>query len=309
MLVTESEPGHARSDGEFDNHPRNYQHITAIPLSSALGAEIRNLDLSAITDAQFLELEDALYHHKVVYLRDQHISHADQEQLTARFGEFGIDAFTDGMPEHQNVQKVVKEADQKLPMVFGGSWHTDSAFLQRPPAISLLYAVDAPPYGGDTWYANTAIAYEFLTPAMQAIINPMSIHMSGREVVAGYKRKRGRGHDLNAMTEKQELEDMMVRGHYHPLVRRHPRTGQRSLYVDQTYSVGIEGLAKKEARALIDFLFNHIVQPAFTCRVRWQSNTFTMWDNRATLHHAMNDYDGFRREMYRTIVAGELPHA
>lgn len=305
--MTKNEPGHARASGQFSNHPRTYQHIIATPLAGALGAEIYGIDLASLTDQQFLELEDALYHHKVVVLRDQHISHADQEALTARFGEFGVDAFTEGVKGHEHVQRVVKEADQKLSMVFGGSWHTDSAFLERPPAISLLYAVEAPPYGGDTWYANTALAYAFLTPAMQAIVDPMRIHMSGRDVVAGYKRKRGSGHDLNAMVDKQELEEMMVRGRYHPLVRRHPKTAELALYVDQTYSVGIEGLAKKEAAALLDFLFNHIVQPAMTCRVRWQSNTFTLWDNRSTLHHAFNDYDGFRREMYRTIVAGESP--
>ena len=295
------------SPGHFDNHALRYQHITTKPIASALGAEVLDLDLALLTDETFAELARALYHHKVVFLRDQHISHADQENLTRRFGPFGVDAYTPGIPGHDNVQRVVKEADEKVAMVFGGTWHTDSAFLERPPAISILYAVDAPPYGGDTWFANTALAYNFLSPTMQAMIDPLQVHMSARNVVAGIKNKSRSEDSMNAVSEQLDHEQMMIRGNFHPLIRRHPETGAHTLYVDQTYSVGIQGMSKKESTALISFLVEHATQPVFTCRIRWEPNTVLLWDNRATVHHAFNDYDGFRREMFRTIVEGEKP--
>ncbi|MEM7403692.1 MAG: TauD/TfdA family dioxygenase [Pseudomonadota bacterium] len=308
-MLMNAPPGHARPEGRFDNHPREYQHIKAVPFAAAMGAEIEGIDIASISDSEFNELEDALYRHKVVCLRDQHFSHADQEALTARFGPFSEDAFTAGVDGHPNVQPVIKEATQSLSMVFGGSWHTDSAFLDNPPGVSMLYSVESPPFGGDTWWANTALAYQFLTPMMQAMLQPLRVHMSGRAVVDGIRRKRAAGGEVNAIAENFDYEEMMHRGRYQPLIRRHPKTGEQSIYVDQTYAVGIEGLSKKESRALLDFLFNHITQPEFTCRLRWASNSLVLWDNRTTLHRAQNDYDGYRREAYRTIAAGEVPEA
>lgn len=295
--------------GDFDNHAANYQAIEVRPIASALGAEILGVDASNISDQAAADLASALYRHKVVFLRGQRLTHRDQENLTLRFGPFGVDAYTPGMPGHENVQRVVKEANERVAMVFGGAWHTDSAFLSRPPAISMLYCVDAPPYGGDTWFANTVLAHQFLSPTMQAMIAPLKVHMSARNVLAGIQNKTSREDSMNAVAETLDHEQMMIRGSFHPLVRRHPETGEQALYVDQTYSVGIEGMHHNEASSMIDFLVQHATQPVFTCRIHWEPDMLMLWDNRATLHHAFNDYDGYRREMFRTIVEGETPSA
>lgn len=292
--------------GQFDNGPREYRHIRAVPVASALGAEVRGIDVATLDDDAFGELADALYHHKVLCIREQTLSLEDQERFTQRFGAFGVDAYTTGLPGHEHVQRVVKEADERVPMVFGGAWHTDSAFLECPPSISMLYCVDAPPYGGDTWWANCALAHDYLSETMRHMITPLKVRMSAKNVVAAVSRDDDEG-AMTAVADELAHEQMMVAGNLHPLVRRHPETGRRSLYVDQTYSVGIDGLTKREAQALIGFLLEHITQPVFTCRMRWEIGSLMLWDNRSTVHHAFNDYDGYRREMYRTIVAGERP--
>ena len=151
---------------KFDNTPQSYSHITVTPLAAAMGAEIRGIDISTITDAQFLEVEDALYRHKMIYLRKQKFSHADQESFSLRFGEFADDAYTTGVDGHRNVHPVIMEADARVDMVFGNGWHVDSPFMKQPPSVSMLYGVEVPPYGGDTMWANTVLAYNCLSEAM-----------------------------------------------------------------------------------------------------------------------------------------------
>lgn len=301
---------------KFDNTPKSYSHITATPLAAAMGAEIRGVDISTITDAQFLEVEDALYRHKMIYLRNQKFSHADQESFSLRFGEFAEDAYTTGVDGHRNVHPVIMEADARVDMVFGNGWHVDSPFMKQPPSVSMLYGVEVPPYGGDTMWANTVLAYNCLSEAMKDLVAPLKIHFSANGVVnqlkkeAEDKRKKdvdgGRTKGFGSMELDMKTQSM-VKGSFHPLVRTHPKSGERALYVDQTYSNGIEGLTTDESAGLLSFLKEHVTQPAFTCRLRWEQDTFVLWDNRGCCHHAFNDYDGHRRELYRTTVKGEVP--
>ena len=299
--------------GKFDNQARPYTRIRALPLASAMGAEIQGASLADLDAAQFAEIEDALYRHKMLFFRDQHLKHADQERFTLRFGEFGTDAYTAGVEGHRNVQPVIKEADVQVIMVFGNGWHTDSPFLARPPAISMLYGVDIPPYGGDTLFANTELAYEYLSEPMKRVVADLRVHMSAVEVVAVLNEmNRGPGQAPSRPAKMGNIEldvepESMVEGAYHPLVRTHPATGRKALYVDETYSQSIQGMTRAESAALLGFLREHVTQPAFTCRLRWEKNTFALWDNRSCIHQAFNDFDGFRREMYRTTVLGEIP--
>jgi alpha-ketoglutarate-dependent taurine dioxygenase len=300
--------------GKFDNSADPARHIKVRPLAAAMGAEIEGVDLSRLTDDQFAEIRAALFRHKMICFRDQKISHADQEAFSLRFGPFAEDAYTKGVPEHPDVQPVIKEADTRTGMVFGAGWHTDSPFLAQPPAISMLYGVDIPPYGGDTIWANTVLAYAMLSPAMQKMIAPLRVHMSMRKVLATAQAHATADNTplgrLAATREGGPLSDEIQRklkGSMHPLVRTHPATGEKALYCDETYASGIEGMTEAEAAPLLAFLVQHITQPAFTCRLRWTPGTFTLWDNRICVHQAFNDYDGFRREMYRTTVAGETP--
>ena len=301
--------------GVFDNSAREYETITAVPLAAAMGAEIRDVQIADLTEAQFLEIEDALYRHKMIFLRDQDMSHEDQESFTLRFGDFGIDAYTTGAQGHRNVQPVVKEAATRTRMIFGSGWHTDSPFLQTPPSISMLFAADVPPYGGDTIWCNTVLAYQCLSDTMKQVLAPLKVHMSAVDVVG----------ELQELNRQQRAEDWrsgktafgdieldvdtrkMVEGWYHPIVRTHPKSGEKALYVDHSYSHGIEGMTRAESEPLLGFLKEHVCQPAFSCRLHWEPNTFTLWDNRICIHQAFNDYDGFRREMYRTTVLGEVP--
>jgi len=300
--------------GKFDNHARPYRHITALPLAAAMGAEIRGVDIGQLSDAQFAEIEDALFHHKMIYFRGQAIGHAGHHAFSRRFGPFAEDAYTDGMPGFREVQPIIKEADDRSSHVFGSGWHTDSPFLDEPPAITILRSVATPPYGGDTMFANAALALRMLGDTMRALIAGLRVRFSMRDVLASAQVNAeqrdspiGRLAATRTLAELPEGLRRKVAGAAHPLVRTHPRTGEKSLYLDPSYAIGFEGMSDAEGLPLLKMLCDHLTQPAFTCRLRWEPDMLVLWDNRAGVHQAFNDYDGYRREMYRTTVAGQKP--
>ena len=291
----------------YDDKANGFTEISTVPLAAAMGAEIRGIDLANITDTQFKQVRNALFHYKMIYFRGQDLSIEDQENFTLRFGPFGTDAYTGGIDGHPDVQRVIKEADTVVRRVFGETWHTDSPFLPNPPAISLLYAVEVPPYGGDTWWSNTQLAYEFLSNSMKGLLADLRVHMSARDVLLS-REESAREADRAVGDIKLTVDQQKnIEGAYHPIVRTHPDTGNQALYVDTAYSLGIEGMNEAEADAILGFLQQHVTQEIFTCRLRWEPGTFVLWDNRACIHYAFNDYDGYRREMRRTIVDGERP--
>lgn len=289
--------------GEYDNAPRDYRHITVRPLASAMGAELVDLRLADLPDEAFAEVQDALWRHKMVFARGQHLGHAEHEAFALRWGPFAPDAYTQGVAGHRGVQPLIKEADHRSKGLFGSGWHTDSPFLPEPPGMTILRSVEVPPWGGDTVWANTALAWRMLSPAMQAMLRPLRVRMSARN--NAWTQKQADGKELNFASDA--AREAAFTGNAHPLVRTHPMTGELSLYVDEVYAVGIEGMTAAESRPLLEFLCQHITQHHFTCRLRWEPGMVAMWDNRAALHLAANDYDGFRREMYRTTMAGERP--
>ena len=300
--------------GQFDNHAKAYEHIEARPLAAAMGAEIRGVDVARITDAQFAEIQHALFRHKMIYFRDQTLTHEQQEAFSLRFGPFAEDAYTSGVPGHQNVHPLIKEADDTSKMVFGEGWHTDSPFLPEPPAITALYSVEIPPFGGDTIWANSALAYASLSDTYRQMIQGLKVHFSMRDVLKAAQqsvelRDNPIG-NLAASGQSAQLSDNLVRkinGNFHPMVRTHPVSGEQSLYIDGAYAIGIQGMDEYESAPILTYLIEHNVQHAFTCRLRWEPNTLAMWDNRLCVHQAFNDYFGYRRELYRTTVAGEKP--
>lgn len=290
--------------GDFDNRPFQSNHFGVEPLASSMGAEITGVRLPELSDEGVESLKQALWHHKMIYLRDQHLTHAEHEEFSLRLGHFAVDAYTQGVPGHRNVHPIIKEADEVTPSLFGGGWHTDSPFLPEPPSITFLRQVEGPPWGGDTVWASTALAFRHLSPTYQAMLRPLRVWMSARNNYATQEFLRGAAISFG---DAQKHEQGM-RGTYHPLVRKHPVTGEEALYICDTYAAGIEGMTTHEAKPLIDFLVWHTTQHAFTCRLRWKPGMVCMWDNAATMHLAPNDYDGFRREMYRTTIAGTTPH-
>jgi taurine dioxygenase len=292
---------------KYDDRALGFTEISTVPLASAMGAEIRGVDIAGVSDAQFAEIKQALFRYKMIYFRDQTLTPADQERFTLRFGPFGTDAYTRGMPGHPHVQQLIKEAATVVPRVFGETWHTDSPFLPRPPAYSLLYGLEVPPYGGDTWWSNTELAYEYLSETMQQLLASLRVHMSGREVIRNTVATSEGGNKKVGEIEISMDQQRIIEGSHHPLIRTHPETDKKSLYVDHAYSLGIKGLEENEAAALLGFLQQHVTREIFTCRLRWEDRTFVIWDNHSCIHYAFNDYDGYRREMFRTIVDGEEP--
>ncbi len=289
--------------GAYDNHALDLTHIEARPIAAAMGAEIIAPRLSDLSDAAFAELQHALWHHKMVFVRGQNLSHAEHEAFARRWGPFAPDAYTHGVPGHPNVQPVIKEADHRSKGLFGAGWHTDSPFLPEPPGVTMLRSVEIPPFGGDTVWADTALAWRMLSPVMQDMLRPLKVQMSAQNNL--YTQKVADGKEISFASD--DARALAIEGTAHPLVRQHPCTGGLSLYVDEAYAVGIDGMTTAESRPLLEFLVSHITQHHFTCRLRWEPGMMVMWDNRSTLHLAPNDYDGWRREMYRTTVAGEVP--
>ena len=190
----------------------------------------------------------------MIFFRDQRIGDAEHKAFTRRFGPFADDAYTAGVPGHPEVQPVIKQADDRSAMVFGSGWHTDSPFLAEPPAISTLRAVKVPPFGGDTMWANSALAWRMLSPTMQGLLGGLRVHFSMRDVLASAQRHvqlsdTPIGRLAATRTARELPADLAekIRGSTHPLSRTHPVTGERSLYVDGTYAIGIEGLEEAEA--------------------------------------------------------------
>ena len=286
--------------GDFDNHAFKSNHFEVRPLSAALGAEVVGVRLPDMSDAAFEELKQALYRHKMIYLRDQFLTHAEHEAFAARLGPFAVDAYTQGVPGHREVHPIIKEADTKSASLFGGGWHTDSPFLEQPPAITTLRAVEIPPFGGDTSWANCALAFRHLSKTYRDMLRGLRVHMSAANNVRTQEQLMGQA---ITFADKEQFEQGQ-RGTYHPLVRTHPETGEESLDICDTYADGIEGMTTFEAKPIVDFLIQHTTQHAFTCRLRWEPGMVALWDNRGTMHLGPNDYDGYRREMYRTTTAG-----
>jgi len=182
---------------------------------------------------------------------------------------------------------------------FGGIWHSDTVYLDRPPMATMLVAREVPPYGGDTLFANMYAAYEALSPGMQRLLDGVrAVHSSALADVSKTRedriRDRGAGDDHEYVAE-------------HPVVRTHPETGRKALYVNVAHTVRFADMTEDESRPLLRFLFEHSVRPEFTCRFRWRVGSVALWDNRCVMHNPVNDYHGHKRAMHRISLAGDVP--
>jgi taurine dioxygenase len=279
-----------------------------------MGAEICGVALAGVSDEQFAEIRHALFRHKMIFFRGQKLTHEDQERFSLRFGPFAVDAYTQGVTGHRDVHPLIKEADDPSKMVFGEGWHTDSPFMPEPPSITILRSVQVPPFGGDTTWANSALAYRMLSSAYRRMIQDLRVRFSLRDVLASAQQAVEESDSpigkLAATRKSERLSDDLARkiaGNAHPLIRTHPATGEKALYVDTSYAIGIEDMLPEESAPILRFLGEHLTQPAFTCRLRWEPDMVALWDNRLCVHQAYNDYQGYRRELYRTTVVGEKP--
>ncbi len=269
------------------------------PLSSALGAEIFGVDLAATLDDETVRgLRRALLEHVVIFFRDQELSPPQLLALAERFGEVAEYPLVKGLPECPLVLPVIKEPEERSN--FGGVWHSDTAYLERPAMASLLYALETPPAGGDTLFANMYLAYEALSEGMQRLLAGLkAVNVAGKAVALQTRQymhgKRGTATDVEAVSA------------VHPVIRTHPETGRRSLYVNLAHTLRFEGMTEAESTPLLGYLFGHQIQPELTCRFRWRPGSLAFWDNRASQHYPLNDYHGFRRVMHRVTLMGDRP--
>lgn len=276
-----------------------YERITVTPLSPSCGAEIGGVDIAdGVDDETIAEIRRALLDHLVIFFRDQTLDDDSHKAFSRRFGEIFIHPnYNFGTNDPVMVRLVRKPGDKS---VAGEEWHADTTMMAEPPMGAILYALEVPPYGADTLFANQYLAYETLSDGMKRALEGLkAVHSDIR--VAGPQAAK------NAVRSSKVREDADWRPtvHAHPIVRTHPETGRKCLFVNKSYTVGIEGWTDEEARPLLEFLMEHGNRPEFTCRFRWRDGSIAFWDNRCLKHIALNDVSAFARRMQRTQIAGE----
>jgi taurine dioxygenase len=273
------------------------------PVAGGLGAEISGIDLARLGDEAFGQIRRAFTRYLVVFFRDQSLTPEQQVALTGRFGPVLRVPYVAHLQQHPDVIAVLKEADERQISTFGNAWHSDFSFLEKPPAGSLLQALEVPPFGGDTLWSNMYTAYETLSEGMRRLLDGLKAIHTGKP----YGKEGGLGIKGSRSIQITRGEPEADRETAHPVVRTHPESGRKALFVNAIYTTRFEGMTEAESRPLLDFLFEHAMRPDFTCRFRWSRGALAIWDNRCTLHYAVNDYDGSRRLLHRTTFAGERP--
>lgn len=277
---------------------RGYRTIEVAPIAGALGAEISGVDLAAVSDETIAEIRAAWLEHLVVFFRDQPLEPEAFLAFARRIGEpveYPFVRGIDGYPEIIAVAKLPNET-----VNFGGIWHSDTVYLERPPMATLLVAREVPPFGGDTMWSNMYAAYDALSPAMREMLDGLrAVNSSALADVSKTREDRIRDGGAEVETSEYVAE--------HPVVRTHPETGRKALYVNVAHTARFAGMTEEESRPLLRFLFEHSVKPEFTCRFRWQVGSLALWDNRCAMHNPINDYHGYTRRMHRITLAGDVP--
>ncbi|MDB5476303.1 MAG: alpha-ketoglutarate-dependent taurine dioxygenase [Phenylobacterium sp.] len=271
---------------------------------SGFGAEIVGLDLTRPLSRQALaEVKAAWAKHAVVAFPDQPLSLDQLEAFTQAIGAFGEDPFIRPMPGHPNVLELRREPDERATN-FGAGWHSDWSFQPSPPAATLLHSEVVPPVGGDTLFCDCTRAYDALSDSMKAMLAPLrAVHSATRAYgTEGVFAKETAKRTLQIVVSPEADKSLS-----HPLVRTHPVTGRKALFISPVYTVGVEGMTREEGAAILGYLFQHMTQDAFIYRHRWRPRMLLMWDNRCTMHFAEGGYDGHLRVMHRTTVAGDVP--
>jgi len=278
--------------------------LEVTPQPSGFGAEIRGVDLTRPVPPDVLaQVKAAWAKHGVVAFPDQPLSLEAQEAFTEQMGGFGHDPYIKPMAGHPNVLELRREPDEKATN-FGAGWHSDWSFQEAPPAATLLHSKVVPPVGGDTLFVDACRAYEALSPVMQQVLAPLQAIHSARQ---SYGTQGVFAKDTKKRTMQIIVSEEADAALTHPLVRTHPVTGRKALFVSPVYTVGIAGMTEAEAKAILGYLFAHLTQEEFIYRHKWREQMLLMWDNRCTMHFAEGGYDGHLRLMHRTTVKGDVP--
>jgi taurine dioxygenase len=268
------------------------------PIAGALGAEISGVDVSGDLDTGIVAaLRRAWLEHQVIFFRDQDLTPTQFLAFARRFGKPIEYPFVNGLPEAPEVIPVLKREHETVN--FGGIWHSDTTYLERPPMASMLIAREVPPVGGDTEFANMYLAYETLSDGMKRLLEPLAaVNSSALADVSKTREDRVKDGARRDAATSYTAE--------HPVVRVHPETGRKALYVNTAHTERFVGMTREESLPILSYLFKHQVRPELTCRFRWRPGSIAFWDNRCAQHNALNDYPGQRRLMHRITLAGGL---
>jgi taurine dioxygenase len=274
-----------------------YRHLQVSPIAGALGAEVEGADLARPLEPDVVgEIRQALLAHLVIFFRRQQLGPAELLAFAEQLGQTTDYPQMKGLPGYPRVIAVTKLEHERVN--FGGVWHSDTTYLERPPLGSMLYAVEVPPYGGDTLFANQYLAYETLSAGLKKTLDGLAgVNTSAKAEISRTREDRLR----EAGVELKVLVGT------HPVVRTHPETGRKALYVNAAHTSQFQGWTVEESQPLLDYLFAHQVRPEFTSRFRWEPGSLAFWDNRCAQHNPVNDYHGFRRVMHRVTLAGDVP--
>ena len=274
------------------------RHLEITPLAGALGAEVGGVNLSRpLPPEVHEEVLDALHQHIVVFFRDQSLTCEQHHAFAGNFGPQIEHPFTKGLDEWPEIIEIIRSPGEAYN--WDSKFHSDLMFLEEPPMGASLYALEIPPYGGDTLFVNMYLAYETLSDGLKNLLSGLrGVNESGAP--ANYSTP-------GAMGGKQG-EPMAAS---HPVVRTHPVTGRKSLFASPGFTRRFEGMTEEESRPLLDFLCAHALRPEFSCRFRWSPGAVAVWDNRVSLHRAVPDFfgevDKHRRVMHRVTIGGDRP--
>lgn len=274
----------------MQREPLHYQTISVASLTPSIGAEISGVDLAqSLSDQQVKEIHHALMEHLVIFFRDQRLSIEQHKDFGRRFGKLHLHPVA-GMSGHPEIIEI--KADENTTYVQGENWHSDVTCADEPPMGSILYMHQIPGNGGgDTQFSNMYLAYETLSEPIRAMIDGMTAIHDGEPA---YRVRQKIKADKYPVAE-------------HPIVRTHPVTGRRSLFVNRGYTVRIPQLSERESRAMLQMLFEHAELDVMKCRFKWQPGSIAFWDNRCTQHQAVPDYFPLRRYAQRVTLAGDRP--
>ena len=277
----------------------DYARIQVEPLSCALGAELGGVDLAeTLDDDTIAEIRRAFSSHLVIFFHDQTLTPEQYLRFARSMGEPVEYPFVRGLDDYPAITEVIKKADERVN--FGGIWHSDTTYLECPPMGTMLYAREIPPLGGDTLFANMHMAYDSLSAGMRSLLDGLGAINSAEKAVAAATR-------ADRLRERPRQAGDTVTTAEHPIVRTHPETGRKALYVNPGHTLRIGGLSEAESAPILDYLYQQQTRPEFTCRFRWRVGSLAFWDNRATQHYPLNDYHGHRRAMQRITLAGDAP--
>ncbi|MBT7249904.1 MAG: taurine dioxygenase [Rhodospirillaceae bacterium] len=279
----------------------NAAAITIRPIAGALGSEIFGVDIAGDLDnATWAAVRRAFLDYGVIFFRDQDMTPDQQIAFARRFGALADYPFAVGLEDHLEITEVIKNPGETN--AFGALWHADTTYMEKPPMATMLLARETPTAGGDTQFANMALAFQTLSVGMQGLLSGLRVVQSSGARYGG---------DETRETRKGQFKSVKMKGagnvattHVHPAVRTHPETGAKGLYVNSAHTLKIDGMSEAESRPLLDFLLKHLSKPEFTCRFAWRPGSVAIWDNRAVQHFAINDYDA-RRVMHRITIAGD----